>query len=360
MNDSYQILEVSPNATIKEIKDAYRKKAARIHPDVNPSPTAHDDFIALTEAYESMLRGKTGRVYNETSRNYTRASTAYSEDDLKEQSRERARRAARMNYQEFINSEYYKSKMSQLKTIELWGSLILFLSLFTMQLVLFSYLETEYFISGIAIFLISGPILFNFVKLVKETNTNQIIKDSMSIIKTDVFLTLVVLGINVFVFVKVGFVVFIPMKIMLIIYLVIPVVVQIFREMVKISENEKIGIELPQFLAPFARKVGTLKRPFFTIWGAIPFAFSLILLLNTSFSFQSETVTQKYSVDTTEKDSRVIKYEYQEYNNYFGLCLFNENPDVLLFNNTITFKKKIGLLGIPFIEDCVFSKSDSH
>lgn len=102
MNEYCQILEVSPNATIKEIKNAYRKRASKIHPDVNPSPTAHEDFIALTEAYESMLRGKTGRVYNETSRNYTRASAAYSETDLKEQARERARRAAQMEYQEFI------------------------------------------------------------------------------------------------------------------------------------------------------------------------------------------------------------------------------------------------------------------
>jgi hypothetical protein len=360
MNNDYQILGIQPNASLKDIKLAYWKKASKIHPDVNPSPTAHEDFIALTEAYESALRGKTGRVYNESSRNYSKASSSYSEADLKEQARERARRAAQMEYQEFIHSDYYKSKMSQIKTVELWGSLILFISLFTMQLLLFSYLKTEYIISGIAIFLISGPILFNFIKLFRETNANQIFKDSKSIIKTDVFSTLVVLAINVFVFVNVGFVVFIPMKIMLMIYLIIPIVIQIFREIVKISENEKTGIKLPQFLVPFARKVGNLKRPFFSIWGAIPFAFSMILLLNSSFSFQSETVTQKYSIDTAEKDSRMIKFQDQEYNNYIGLCYFNENPEVMYLNNTITFKKKIGLLGIPFIDEYVFSNREGR
>lgn len=48
----YKLLGLSTNATLREIKKAYRKKALLYHPDRNQSPDAEDKFIALTEAYE--------------------------------------------------------------------------------------------------------------------------------------------------------------------------------------------------------------------------------------------------------------------------------------------------------------------
>ena len=34
--DLYGLFEVSPDASIQEIKTAYRKKALKVHPDKNP------------------------------------------------------------------------------------------------------------------------------------------------------------------------------------------------------------------------------------------------------------------------------------------------------------------------------------
>ena len=52
MKDLYAIIGVSPNATQKQIKDAYYKLSMRYHPDRNlGSPEAHQKFTKLNEAY---------------------------------------------------------------------------------------------------------------------------------------------------------------------------------------------------------------------------------------------------------------------------------------------------------------------
>lgn len=49
--DYYAILEVQKDADPEQIKRAYRKKARRLHPDLNQSSRAKDDFQELQEAY---------------------------------------------------------------------------------------------------------------------------------------------------------------------------------------------------------------------------------------------------------------------------------------------------------------------
>lgn len=50
--DLYEVLGVSRDATEAEIKKAFRRRARELHPDVNKSPDAEDQFKELNEAYD--------------------------------------------------------------------------------------------------------------------------------------------------------------------------------------------------------------------------------------------------------------------------------------------------------------------
>jgi len=59
--DYYNIIGVDKDATAKEIKQAYRKKAKELHPDVNKSADAEEKFKELSEAY-SVLGDEENRL----------------------------------------------------------------------------------------------------------------------------------------------------------------------------------------------------------------------------------------------------------------------------------------------------------
>lgn len=56
MKDYYKILNVKQNANILTIKKAFRKLVKELHPDVNKSKNAHNDFIDLNEAYQVLSK----------------------------------------------------------------------------------------------------------------------------------------------------------------------------------------------------------------------------------------------------------------------------------------------------------------
>lgn len=51
MSDPADVLKVSPDAPLDEVKRAYRRAALAHHPDQNPHPEAARHFRRLTEAY---------------------------------------------------------------------------------------------------------------------------------------------------------------------------------------------------------------------------------------------------------------------------------------------------------------------
>ncbi|KAJ1438691.1 HSP40/DnaJ peptide-binding [Sesbania bispinosa] len=62
--DYYSTLNVSSNATLQEIKSAYRKLARKYHPDMNKSPGAEEKFKEISAAYEVLSDDEKRSLYD--------------------------------------------------------------------------------------------------------------------------------------------------------------------------------------------------------------------------------------------------------------------------------------------------------
>jgi Ca-activated chloride channel family protein len=63
--DPYSVLGVSVDASVEEVKSAYRRVARRLHPDVNSNPGASVQFQDITVAHDTLLDTALRKSYNE-------------------------------------------------------------------------------------------------------------------------------------------------------------------------------------------------------------------------------------------------------------------------------------------------------
>ena len=60
----YQILQIEPGASLRDIKKAYRRLALQYHPDKNKSPDAENKFREISEAYDILMNTDKRRMYD--------------------------------------------------------------------------------------------------------------------------------------------------------------------------------------------------------------------------------------------------------------------------------------------------------
>jgi curved DNA-binding protein CbpA len=63
-DDHYRVLQVEDTATPEQIKTAFHAAAKRMHPDVNPSPSASEQFQLINRAYEVIGNVDERRIYD--------------------------------------------------------------------------------------------------------------------------------------------------------------------------------------------------------------------------------------------------------------------------------------------------------
>ncbi|WP_157446994.1 J domain-containing protein [Cytophaga aurantiaca] len=64
INTYYDLLEIPQNATIEQIRKAYRKKAKQYHPDTSGQSNAHMHFLILRQAYEILIDANKRHLYD--------------------------------------------------------------------------------------------------------------------------------------------------------------------------------------------------------------------------------------------------------------------------------------------------------
>jgi hypothetical protein len=104
--DYYRVLGLSPDASVEDIKKAYRIKARQYHPDINQNPDAKDIFITITEAYDFLI------AYHDKIRSDEEAyfqAMAEWRKYRQHRSRKRAHVYARTSYSTFKNTSFYKT-----------------------------------------------------------------------------------------------------------------------------------------------------------------------------------------------------------------------------------------------------------
>ncbi|MFN9476739.1 DnaJ domain-containing protein [Acidovorax sp.] len=66
--DHYAALGLAANATLADIKKAYRQKAAFYHPDRNAAPDAAQRFQAVQKAYDVLSNDTARQAYDDNRR----------------------------------------------------------------------------------------------------------------------------------------------------------------------------------------------------------------------------------------------------------------------------------------------------
>lgn len=104
----YKILGLRSDATLDQLKKAYRIKARLYHPDLNSREDAAEIFIIINEAYEYLDK----YIRNNRGAKVSREDLIREwQDYRRDEARKRAYKHANSKYSDFTKSKTYKTSM---------------------------------------------------------------------------------------------------------------------------------------------------------------------------------------------------------------------------------------------------------
>jgi hypothetical protein len=342
------ILGVSPNASMEEIKKAYRRQAKLLHPDVNKSTNAHAQFVLLNEAYEYFQQLKSGKI------KITYASPTYTGSNSKkygthkaaaekkyqgwgeseqEKARQRARYYASKKYAEFENSPEYKSAEAMFSLLEQFT--YIFAIIFVLSIPVLGYALFEFWglLTGLIAIGITIPAWLPVLRQQMPLNWNEFTNSIKLIIKTKTFAILFSLLITFFVFFNIAMNTLIPL------YIIVLLFISFWIIAIWINGIEKLK-NYPSFL-----KISPL-----------PILLNLFFIIN--YFFSSGLTTESYYYETMKQPSNwggsqsssMIYIAGDVYEKYAGLRIFSDYRE-LEDNNVVIFNFETGFFGIRVMKN---------
>lgn len=330
LHSSYQLLNITENASVEEIKKAYRAKAFMLHPDKNPSPFAKEEFIALTEAYEELLAVKSGH-YNAYASLFDQ--TQQRQEKEREAAKQRARAYAQMRYEEFEKTEAAQT----LNAVNIIFDHLIFLFVCSLLLAIPAVLTHFYEFTGI---ILSGFFLLGVARpllgYVKHLfNLKQLWLALMSLVETYFFRYVILSATNLFVVLKVGLQTLLPAYITLLVVMV-PALVCYYLVFKKKQQTQRSFISF--CLIPLMVNCLFLLN----YWGSSNATFEY-------YEIWDETTQEK----TASHQSTLIQLENNAYSDYTGVRLF---ADISQMQNRsrIVYQFENGLLGLKVLKKYEF------
>ena len=320
-SDYCNILGVSLGASVEELKKAYRIKAKERHPDRNKKPSAHEDFILLTEAYEYLVKNGTVEY------TYTPSYTTWQEAEQQEV-RQRAAQYSNMDYDDFTNTDYYKG-LSSLKTVA--DHLYFLCCLFAVNAVVAGIITAfvSFSLTGWAIaFLVFLPLTFYLIRKIIPFDL-----DRSAFFESFTYLTHSILAIsvlvtvfNLFVFMKIGLQTLVT-PVVLISFYAVPILLTF------------IGVSL-------FKKARTI----FFAFVIAPMLVSILLDINFIFSSNEVKETYRYFNELQPsgrgpQQTTTIILEGNKYEEYPGIRVFMDYEE-MRGHSAITYTFKKGLFGL--------------
>ena len=350
----FKILGVKPNASLNQIKAAFRTKAKKLHPDKNKAPDANEQFIQLNEAYEYLCDIRNGKIKPPAAANKASQPkrTAKPENQQtyeewkktqREKIRQMAKEQAKMRYREYVNSEEYKRSEAFYSI----GDHLFYL--FSWFIIIFppyiGYLVDQYrgVLIGFGVVALFSPF---WIAVFKERRANGFkpLGQSLKYIVQGTKWNLVTgFVINLFLLFKVTLNTLVPIHIML--SLIISLIL--------------IGF----FISRGSSNLNPRKSTYLSLV-VLPLLFNLFFLLN--FLFSSNPVQETYSFTHRLERVRSTRYSTSGMKKtsfiYLGEGNYEEYPWVRLFPNyhkmkyseRITYQFEDGLFGIRVLKSYQF------
>lgn len=113
---AYQLLGLQPGASDAEIKREYKRLALKLHPDINPSPAANEQFIQLTIALEIALSKNEGLGNKATHKRKSRSTSKTPEPVSQEDLASRMAQAKKRFEQQRVKKEHEENRYYEFLT----------------------------------------------------------------------------------------------------------------------------------------------------------------------------------------------------------------------------------------------------